>query len=160
MLEETITVLAAAGGTAVVQAAGTDAWTSFRQAVASWFGRGDAGREQDVLERLVRTDTALAATSDTNGTERLRQEALWQGRFEARFEAMDEADRQAALADLRTLLSTLTISPGVVVGPVAGAGGVAVTGGIHAKDQAIAAGVFHGEVHHTVNPPPPAPTQG
>ncbi|MBB5932722.1 hypothetical protein FHS34_008242 [Streptomyces echinatus] len=34
MLEEELATLAAAGGTAVVQAAGTDAWNGFRQAVA------------------------------------------------------------------------------------------------------------------------------
>ncbi|MGW3466207.1 hypothetical protein ACWDE9_44675, partial [Streptomyces olivaceoviridis] len=38
MLEQALTALAAAGGAAVVQAAGTDAWTGLRQAVARWFG--------------------------------------------------------------------------------------------------------------------------
>jgi hypothetical protein len=46
MLVETLAALAAAGGAAVVQAAGTDAWNGFRQAVARWFARGDAQREQ------------------------------------------------------------------------------------------------------------------
>jgi hypothetical protein len=55
MLEQALTALAAAGGTAVVQAAGTDAWTGLRQAVARWFGRGDRQRERVELERLDRT---------------------------------------------------------------------------------------------------------
>ena len=43
MLAEALTALAAAGGTAVVQAAGKDAWTGFRARVAKWFARGDTG---------------------------------------------------------------------------------------------------------------------
>ena len=61
MLAEALTALAAAGGTAVVQAAGTDAWTGFRARVAKWFARGDTGREQVALERLDRTAAALGA---------------------------------------------------------------------------------------------------
>jgi hypothetical protein len=58
MLTEALTALAAAGGTAVVQAAGKDAWTGFRGRVAKWFARGDTGREQVALERLDRTAAA------------------------------------------------------------------------------------------------------
>jgi hypothetical protein len=52
LAEEALAALAAAGGTAVVQAAGTDAWAGFRSRVAKWFARGDTEREQIALERL------------------------------------------------------------------------------------------------------------
>lgn len=44
MLGEALTALAAAGGTVVVQAAGTSGWQGFQRAVARWFARGDEGR--------------------------------------------------------------------------------------------------------------------
>ncbi|MFZ3474947.1 hypothetical protein ACODT3_01270 [Streptomyces sp. 4.24] len=70
MLERAWAALAAAGGAAVVQAAGTDAWTGLRQAVAGWFARGDARREQAALERLDQTADALRATQEDDGAER------------------------------------------------------------------------------------------
>jgi hypothetical protein len=87
MQVETLTALAAAGGTAVVQAAGTDAWTGFRQAVARWFGRGDAQREQAELERLDQTAAALE-TADPTQADRVRisSEAAWHARIEAALE--------------------------------------------------------------------------
>ncbi|MFE6839351.1 hypothetical protein ACFVFI_31550 [Streptomyces sp. NPDC057705] len=83
MLVEALTALAAAGGSAVVQAAGTDAWAGFRQAVARWFGRGDAEQERAELERLDKTVTVLR-TVDPAQAERARisQEASWQARIE------------------------------------------------------------------------------
>ena len=82
MLAEALTALAAAGGTAVVQAAGTDAWAGFRGRVAKWFARGDAGREQVALERLDRTAAALEA-AEPGEVDRVRtgQEASWQTTF-------------------------------------------------------------------------------
>jgi hypothetical protein len=52
LLSDALVALAAAGGTAVVQAAGTDLRADFRERVATWFGRGDAEREHAELERL------------------------------------------------------------------------------------------------------------
>jgi hypothetical protein len=46
MLAEAFTALAAASGSAVIQAAGTDAWEGFRRQVARLLGQGDQQREQ------------------------------------------------------------------------------------------------------------------
>ncbi|MFF3208460.1 hypothetical protein [Streptomyces sp. NPDC002962] len=60
MLDELASAAAAAGGSAVVQAAGTDLWNGFRGRVAEWFGRGDAVRESRELERLDRRASELS----------------------------------------------------------------------------------------------------
>ena len=95
MLAEALTALAAAGGTAVVQAAGKDAWTGFRARVAKWFARGDAEREQVALERLDRTAAALEAAGPGE-VERVRagQEASWQTMFEILLEGLDGEEQQ------------------------------------------------------------------
>ena len=96
VLAEALTGLAAAGGTAVVQAAGTDAWTGFRARVAKWFGRGDAGRERVALEHLDRT-AAVLETAEPGELDRVRtgQEASWQTMFEILLEGLDgEAQQQ------------------------------------------------------------------
>lgn len=43
MLVESLTALALAGGTAVVQAAGTDAWNGLGSERLGWQGRGQGG---------------------------------------------------------------------------------------------------------------------
>lgn len=143
MLVEALTALAAASGSAVVQAAGTDAWAGFRQAVARWFGRGDAEQERAELERLDKTVTVLR-TADPAQAERARisQEASWQARIETVLENLDEGERGRAADQLRALLAQHV--PEVRV--TAGAGGVATGGGmdIHAEEGSIAAGVIHG----------------
>lgn len=91
MLDQALTALAAAGGAAVVQAAGTDLWTGLRQAVAGWFGRGDAEREQAELQRLDRTAAELrSAPADEAERLRIRAEAAWQARMEALLENLGE----------------------------------------------------------------------
>jgi hypothetical protein len=107
MLPEALTVLAAAGGTAVVQAAGSDAWEGLRSRLAAWFGRGDAEREHDELERLERTATDLV-TADPAVAEqvRTRQEAVWRTRIETLLEALDDDEERARAASrLQRLLS-------------------------------------------------------
>ncbi|MFF9378900.1 hypothetical protein ACF1BB_30840, partial [Streptomyces griseoluteus] len=77
MLSEAMVALAAAGGTAVVQAAGTDAWTEVRQQVARWFSRGNPQRETAELERLDQTAGELEAAQPTEVERaRIRQEAV------------------------------------------------------------------------------------
>ncbi|MET7854557.1 hypothetical protein ABZT48_41810 [Streptomyces avermitilis] len=151
MLVEALATLAAAGGTAVVQAAGTDAWNAFRQAVARWYGRGDAQREQAELERLDQTATALQ-TTDPGQVERARlvQEASWQARIEALLENLDEAERDQAAEQLSALLAEHVPEVRVTAGP----GGVATGGNtnIRAEGSSIAAGVIHGGAH--ISPPP------
>jgi len=138
VLAEALTALAAAGGTAVVQAAGKDAWAGFRARVAKWFGRGDTGREQVALERLDRTAAALEAAGPGE-VERVRagQEASWQTMFELLLEGLDGQEQERAADELRDLLAAL----GGGRAAAAGQGAVAVAGDvdIHAKTGGAAA---------------------
>ena len=138
MLAEALTALAAAGGTAVVQAAGKDAWTGFRTRVAKWFAREDTGREHVALERLDRTAAALAAAGPGE-VERVRagQEASWQTMFELLLEGLDGEEQQRAADELRDLLAGFAGGQAAAVGP----GAVAVAGdvGIHAETGGAAA---------------------
>lgn len=139
MLTEALTALAAAGGTAVVQAAGTDAWTEFRSRVAKWFARRDAGREQAALERLDRTGAALEAAGPVEtGRVRAAQQASWQTLFEVLLEGLDGEEQQAAADGLRDLLVGVA---GGRKAAAAGQGAVAVAGDvdIHAEPGGAAA---------------------
>jgi hypothetical protein len=157
MLVEAMTALASAGGAAVVQAAGTDAWEGFRQQVAHFFARGDRQRERAELERLDQTVTALEVT-DASEVERIRirQEASWQTRFEALLESLDEAEREQAAAQLRGILEEQAKASRAVS---AGLGGVAVGGNmdIHAEGGSIAGGVIRGgaSIGTPIQPDPP-----
>ncbi|WP_331720511.1 hypothetical protein OG851_42855 (plasmid) [Streptomyces sp. NBC_00161] len=158
MLAEALESLAAAGGTAVVTSAGTDAWSGFRKAIARWFGRGDAQREQAELERLDQTATTLQATDRAQAERaRISQEASWQARIEAMLENLDEVERDQAADQLRALL-TEHVPQGRVT---AGQGGLAAGGkvNISAEKGSIAVGVMHGGAQ--ISPPPkPDPSQG
>ncbi|MFD7550570.1 hypothetical protein [Streptomyces sp. NPDC059816] len=122
LLSEALAALAAAGGTTVVQAAGTDLWAEIRRQVAGWFGRGDRERERAELERLDLSAAELTAVDDSDGDAvvvRVRQEALWQARFEMLLESLDGADREQAVAALRVLATgrtTGSASDGTVSG--------------------------------------------
>ncbi|MBH5337686.1 hypothetical protein IHE55_24100 [Streptomyces pactum] len=106
LLAEALAALAAAGGGAVVQAAGTDAWQGVRQRVAALFGGGDAERGRAELERLDRTARALEPGAATDPDRELsRQEGVWQERFEALLESVDPEDRERVVQDLRALLA-------------------------------------------------------
>ncbi|MFF9870309.1 hypothetical protein ACF1G0_33860 [Streptomyces sp. NPDC013953] len=158
MLDETLTALAAAGGAAVVQAAGTDAWAEFRQALARWFGGDDTARERTELERLDHTATGLRETAPEELEKALiRQEAFWQVRIESALELLGEAERVLAANRLRTLLAHHA-PPNQVS---AGTGGLAVGGNaeIRAGDRSVAAGVLNGGVHFDP-PPAPGPSKG
>ncbi|CAL9374172.1 hypothetical protein SUDANB176_00929 [Streptomyces sp. enrichment culture] len=158
MLEEALTALAAAGGTAVVQAAGTDMWTGLRQAVAGWFGRGDGQRQRVELERLDRTAEELRTAQAADAERvRIRQEAAWQARIEDLLESLDDSERARAAEELRVLLSRRAPGGGVS----AGRGGLAAGGnlGIRADRGSIAAGVINGEVG-IGTPSEPDPSRG
>ncbi|MDT0445322.1 hypothetical protein [Streptomyces johnsoniae] len=99
-----MTALAAAGGTAVVQAAGTDTWTTVRARLALWFGQGDEGREREARERLDQTGAALTG-AESNGAagaeaERLRsrREGVWRARIEDLLETLTDAHERHARA--------------------------------------------------------------
>ncbi|TWV34715.1 hypothetical protein FRZ03_27955 [Streptomyces misionensis] len=158
MLDQVLTALAASGGTAVVTAAGTDAWTGLRGAVARWFGQGDVQRERAELERLEQTAVVLRDAEPAEADRvRIRQEASWQTRIEAVLESLAADEREHAAEQLRTLLAQHAPQGGAVTGP----GGLAVAGNadIHAENGSIAAGVIHGGARID-NPSMPDPSQG
>ncbi|WP_030243876.1 hypothetical protein [Streptomyces sp. NRRL S-350] len=158
MLPEVLSALAMSGGTAVMTAAGTEAWEGFRGRVAAWFGRGNAQRESAELERLARTAAELAA-AEGGQLERLRirQEASWQARFEAFLEDLPEGERERAGEALRELLAESAAQAQVS----AGDGGMAVGGNVHisAQEGSVAAGVIHGGVQ-IGHPQVPDPSKG
>jgi hypothetical protein len=138
VLAEALAALVTAGGTAVVQAAGTDAWAGFRTKVAKWFARGDAEREQVALEHLDQAAAALE-TAGPDEVERVQavQEASWQARFEMLLEGLDRGEQQWAADELRDLLAGFAGGLAAAVGQDA----VAVAGdvGIHAETGGAAA---------------------
>jgi len=159
MLPEALTALAAAGGSAVVQAAGTDVWTGIRERLAAWFGRGDTERERTERERLDRTASVLAAAeTEQAAVVRAREEAVWQTRIEVVLESLAEDERALAAAALRAVIDgggPRGIGLAVVERGLAAGGDVIVT----AEDGSVAAGVVQGDVHMG-NPPQPDPAQG
>ncbi|WP_435599446.1 hypothetical protein [Streptomyces anulatus] len=107
MLVEGLVAVAAAGGTAVVQAAGTDAWNGVRGGLARLFGRGEPGREQAELERLDRTRSVIEAAGDGAEAQQVQiaQVARWQTRIEALLEELPVAEQQLVVAELRALVA-------------------------------------------------------
>ncbi|MFI5524249.1 hypothetical protein [Streptomyces platensis] len=137
--------LTAAGGAAVVQAAGTDLWAGFRQRVARLPGRGDTRREQTELERLDRTAAVVRAVGQDAEERTLTiEEISWRTRFETFLENSRAEERDLAAAELRALLADAPRPTDTS----ASAGGFAARGkvDIHAEGGAIAAGVINGEV--------------
>ncbi|MEU2389616.1 hypothetical protein [Streptomyces sp. NPDC007369] len=109
MPAETLTELATAGGTAVVQEAGTALWEETRARTARLFGRGDARRERAELEHLDATAAALAAPGRPEAAAaRIQQEIIWQTRFAGLLECVGDAERDALAEQLRALLAEHT----------------------------------------------------
>lgn len=105
MLAEALVALAAAGGTAVAQAAGTDAWETLRQRVARLLGRGSPERERAELERLDRTAASVEAAGEGEAELVLvGQEASWRTRFETLLEDAGDAERQEIATALREVV--------------------------------------------------------
>ncbi|MFI8281205.1 hypothetical protein ACIGBH_41395 [Streptomyces sp. NPDC085929] len=157
MLAEVLAALAAAGGTAVVEAAGTSAWRGFQQAVARWFARGDEERGRTTLERLDSSANALAA-ADEREAERVRvaQQAMWQARFEVALENLSASERREAAEALRSLLT----GP-AVPGGVSASGGAAIVGGhVTIRADHGSAAAWHMRTVTLGNPPPPGLQQG
>ncbi|MEU2281912.1 hypothetical protein ABZ614_08235 [Streptomyces sp. NPDC013178] len=102
---EELAVLAAAGGAAVVQAAGTDAWAGLRAWVGRWSGRGDQQLEHATLERLDATEAAL---SNSTEAEAAHQQGYWSSRFEMLLELLPPAEREQAADELESLLGGRT----------------------------------------------------
>ncbi|WP_330333926.1 hypothetical protein OHS33_32130 [Streptomyces sp. NBC_00536] len=119
MLDGAMAALAASVGSAVVQAAGTDAWTAFRDRLARLLGRGDGRRDGEragqaetaQLARLDRTAAELAAAGgdgggsrDTAAEQRARHVAAWRTRTEDLLEELEPDERAVLAAELRALL--------------------------------------------------------
>ncbi|MFI1926635.1 MULTISPECIES: hypothetical protein [unclassified Streptomyces] len=106
MLVEGLVAVAAAGGGAIVQAAGTDAWGGIRSGAARILSRGEAGREQAELERLDQTRADLEAAGDGAGSERTQTvlATRWQTRLEMLLEQLSEDEQQQVAAELQALV--------------------------------------------------------
>ncbi|MER5757730.1 hypothetical protein [Streptomyces sp. NPDC002082] len=122
MLEAALAALAVAGGTAVVQAASTDAWNGLRSQVARLLGRGDPGLERAELERLDQTATALRGLEPAEADRvRTRQEVSWQTRFEVLLESVSDPQERSRLAEgLRALVEEQSAHTGGGGGAVSG----------------------------------------
>ncbi|MGW1673385.1 hypothetical protein [Streptomyces sp. NPDC002324] len=126
MSAEAVLAVAAAGGIAVVQAAGTDAWSAVRQAVARLLGRGSAEIEEAELRRLDQMQAALREDGDPARL-RERWEGVWQTRLELLLESVD-ADDRIAVTDQLTDVTRLVQARGVADGGVRAAGGGVAAG--------------------------------
>ncbi|WP_433919512.1 hypothetical protein OIE50_33640 [Streptomyces canus] len=106
MLVEGLIAVAAAGGGAIVQAAGTDAWAGIRSGVARILGRGEAGREQAELERLDQTRAELESAGDGAESERVQTVLVtrWQTRLEMLLEQLPDEERHQVAAELQALV--------------------------------------------------------
>ncbi|MFI8458140.1 hypothetical protein [Kitasatospora sp. NPDC085464] len=106
MLDGAMAALAAAVGSGVVQAAGTDAWVAFRNRLARLLGRADRQQENAQLERLDRTAAELAAVGPegAGGEERTRLGTAWRTRIEDLLEELDPDERADLATGLRLLL--------------------------------------------------------
>ncbi|WP_307671842.1 hypothetical protein [Streptomyces sp. V4I2] len=150
MLAESLVALAAAGGTAVVQAVGTDAWVVMRERLGRLIARGDEGREAAELSRLDQTGHALVAGGQS-GNEAIRWESSWQARIEMFLDSLPAPEQGAAAAELTQLVAAVRAArpaPGAVT---ATDGGVAAGGdvSVQASSGAVAGAVVHveGGVH-------------
>ncbi|MDX2939161.1 hypothetical protein [Streptomyces ipomoeae] len=153
MLEQELLLLAAAGGTAVVQAASTDAWVRFSRSMARWFGRGNDQRERAELERLDRTAAELEGAEAERA--RVRQEIVWQTRIEDLLASVEGDDRAQIAEELRSLLAQHTSGVGVS----ADNGGVAVGEGVSISADRGAAAAWRMRDVTVGNPPLPGPDQ-
>ncbi|MGW1786285.1 hypothetical protein ACWCQQ_45550 [Streptomyces sp. NPDC002143] len=126
MLDEASVALATSVGSAVAQAAGTDAWLAFRNRLARLLGCGDRQQETAQRERLDRTADDLAEAGQggdgpegTGDEERNRCGTAWRTRTEDLLEQLEPDERAAVTAELRALLDE------VAEGAPPAAGGVA-----------------------------------
>ncbi|MFD6491629.1 hypothetical protein [Streptomyces sp. NPDC060188] len=115
MLVEGLIAVAAAGGGAIVQAAGTDAWAGIRSGVARILGRGEVGREQAELERLDQTRAELESAGDGAGAERVQTVLMtrWQTRLEMLLEQLPDEERQQVAVELQALVQQAQAQPSV-----------------------------------------------
>lgn len=152
MLEEALAALAATGGSALVQAATTDAWEKAKSGFARLLGRGDKRRTEVIEGRLENTRAELVPLTGAGLT---RAREVMAAEWTTRLRDTLEEDPDAA-ESLRVLLDELATS-GVSADHSLITGGdvvnVATSGG-------VAAGVIHGSVSTSPNPPQPEADKG
>ncbi|MGW3650032.1 hypothetical protein [Streptomyces sp. NPDC000878] len=155
MLPEVLVALAASGGTAVVQAAGTEAWGQLSGRVAQWLGRGHARAEEAELERLNGTAGELR-TANGSAQVKAAQESLWRDRIAEAFEGLQSDEQERAAAELQHLLAPYTVPHAQTHGA-----GVVVNQDvtIRADNQSIAANTLFGGAHIGL-PTTPDPSRG
>ena len=156
MLTEALIALAAAGGTSVVQAAGTDAWATAKAGMARLLGRG---QPQQVTVIEGRLEDSRAQLTELSGQQLVQAQQLQAQAWATRLRDVLEENPEAAIG-LRKLLEDLAAA-GVSGTASAGDHGFAVGGDsyVEASHGGVGAGVIHGSVS-TGNPSPPRPTEG
>ncbi|MFJ8695833.1 hypothetical protein [Streptomyces roseolilacinus] len=110
VVPEAVAAVAAMGGAAVVQAAGTDAWGGVRSRLARWLGRGDGERERAETRRLDAAAAVLRATADVPevaGERRRQEEAHWRDRFLETLADLSDDDLAEVRRELGALLRHL-----------------------------------------------------
>jgi hypothetical protein len=156
MLEEALVALAAAGGTALVEAAATDAWTKAKERFAQLLGRGDQQRAVVVEGRLERTRAELLPLTGAELEQAREVRATeWATRLRDVLEEHPESaeELREVVEQLRAEGVSVTASTGdhsVVVGRDSTTS--ATSGG-------VAAQVIHGSVSTSGNPSQPGTDQ-
>ncbi|MFD7655243.1 hypothetical protein ACFV4N_14830 [Actinosynnema sp. NPDC059797] len=152
MLEEALVALAAAGGTALVEAAATDVWTKAKERFARFLGRGDEQRALVVEGRLERTRAELLPLT---GGELDRARELRAAEWATRLRDVLEEHPESA-EELRGVVEQLR-AEGVSVTATTGDHSVIIGGDstTSATSGGVAAQVIHGNVSTSGNPPRP-----
>lgn len=104
MLSESLVALAAAGGTAVVQAVGTDAWGAVRDRTARLFAGSNAERHTAELARLEETARDLSDETHPD-TVLVRWESSWRARWEMLLDSLPDTELPAAADELSQVIS-------------------------------------------------------
>jgi hypothetical protein len=156
VLAEALAALAAAGGTALVEAATTDAWEKAKSGFARLFGRGDDRRTEVIEARLESTRAELVPLTGA-ALERAREAraAEWTTRLR---DVLEEHPDSAEM--LRGVLDDLAVA-GVAVSAKTGDHSMVVAGDVSnvAISGGVAGGVIHGNVSTSGNPPKPGADQ-
>ncbi|MBT2400369.1 hypothetical protein [Streptomyces sp. ISL-100] len=156
MLDELLLATAAAGGTAVVQAAGTDVWLTLQRHVAGWFGRGNPERETGAIRRLQDTADQIAdAEPQAVESVRARHEGFWQGQFEGHLMDLPPDAREEAVAGLDHLVELLRRTEAAESQQVT----VKVNGGSGTNNTAIGVGINNGHVGNVYSQPASSRTE-
>ena len=160
MLTEALAAAAAAGGTAVVQAAGTDVWAAVRGRIAALLGRNDQERQNSVLARLDRTLAEIETTGGFDGSQRMQLAASWRVRFEDFLDELPPEAQDEAAAHLQQIASLSSLGNSSAT---AAQQGLAVGRDIHvqADNGSVAGGVLNVEGGlHVGNPHQPGAARG